>query len=127
MNFSQRPGDEAYLPADPDNEERDPARSRELEARKGQRQEPEVPQEVLKANSAEIKTHDSIEGSRTCEVQTLLNVTNANVCTNHANARSCAPNANPSPIERPSWGTNAASGWRRIVVHTEVAEEEVAR
>ena len=49
-------------------------------------------------------------GPRTCEVQTLLKVTNANVWTSQAYGRSSAPYRKPSPIERTSWGKKDARG-----------------
>lgn len=44
----------------------------------------------------------SYDGLRTCEVQTLLNATKANVWTSKAYGRSCAPKRKPRPRERMS-------------------------
>lgn len=60
----------------------------------------------------------------TWEVQTLLNVTKAIVCTNIANAKSFAPYTNPSPIDKPNCGMKAARGFRMKEVHNEVLGEE---
>jgi hypothetical protein len=65
---------------------------------------------------------------RTCDVQTLLNVTKTNVWTNQAKDRSLRPRSAPSNRHSPIWGRNAARGcrakaWRPLVT---VGEEEEA-
>ena len=53
-------------------------------------------------------------GGRTCDVHTRLKSTNANVCTNHAKARSLRrrPKSAPAPSESTICGTKLVSGER---------------
>lgn len=86
-----------------------------------EREEPRIPQKVLYSVSAA-----GGRAKHTWEVQTLLNVTKANVWTNQLNARSFSPKRKPNPTESPSCGTNAASGLLTSQVQTEIVSEVVA-
>lgn len=58
---------------------------------------------------------DDKGAEHTWDVQTLLNTTNANVCTNHANGKSTVrlPNANPEPRASTICGMKLTSGERK--------------
>ena len=55
-----------------------------------------------------------------CDVQTLLNVTKANVCKNHANGRFLQPYIIPSPSDNVNWGTNDKSGLANVFTVVDV-------